>query len=68
MILSDGFALQQFKLNNLIYKWFVNFQQLKIQIIRHNKKEMEFDMIAADPSIANCFRRIMLAEVTIPPL
>jgi len=35
----------------------------KIDIIKVTKTEMEFDMIGIDPSIANAFRRILLAEV-----
>ena len=39
-----------------------NFQ-IKIQSISKDKMEMEFDMIGVDASLANSFRRILLAEI-----
>ncbi|KAI8806429.1 DNA-directed RNA polymerase [Cladochytrium replicatum] len=43
---------------------FENFKQnFKIVPTRIGKDEMEFDMIGIDASIANAFRRIMIAEV-----
>jgi DNA-directed RNA polymerase I and III subunit RPAC1 len=38
-------------------------QKLHISIVSYTKTEMEFDLIGVDPSIANCFRRIILSEV-----
>ncbi|CAM8999944.1 unnamed protein product [Rhodiola kirilowii] len=35
----------------------------KIEVIRLTDEDMEFDMIGIDPSIANAFRRILIAEV-----
>ncbi|XP_074568242.1 uncharacterized protein LOC141824808 [Curcuma longa] len=35
----------------------------KIEIIRLTEDEIEFDMIGIDPSLANAFRRILIAEV-----
>lgn len=41
-----------------------NFKQkLKIEIINDDENDLEFDIIGLDCSIANSFRRIMLAEV-----
>ena len=37
----------------------------KVDVIKLTDNEMEFDMIGIDASIANAFRRIMLAEVCI---
>jgi len=37
--------------------------KFKIDIIKATSTEMEFDMIGVDASIANAFRRILLAEV-----
>ena len=39
-----------------------NFK-IKIQKYSKDKNEMEFDMVGIDASIANSFRRILLAEV-----
>ena len=38
-------------------------QGFKVDVIKLSDSEMEFDMIGIDASIANAFRRIMLAEV-----
>jgi DNA-directed RNA polymerase I and III subunit RPAC1 len=38
-------------------------QQFQIKINRLSDLEMEFDLIGVDASIANAFRRILLAEV-----
>ena len=40
-------------------------QDFKVEVIKLSDSEMEFDMIGIDASIANAFRRIMLAEVCI---
>lgn len=41
-----------------------NFERnFKINLIRSDELEMEFDMIGIDASIANAFRRILLSEV-----
>ena len=34
-----------------------------MEIVKLNQKEMEFDMIGVDASLANAFRRILIAEV-----
>jgi DNA-directed RNA polymerase I and III subunit RPAC1 len=36
---------------------------LKVDIIRSDDLEMEFDLVGVDASIANAFRRILIAEV-----
>ena len=36
-----------------------------MEVIKLSNSEMEFDMIGVDASIANAFRRIMLAEVLL---
>ncbi|XP_028514803.1 DNA-directed RNA polymerases I and III subunit RPAC1 [Exaiptasia diaphana] len=38
-------------------------EKFKIDVIRMSSNDMEFDMIGVDASIANAFRRILLAEV-----
>ncbi|XP_065662237.1 DNA-directed RNA polymerases I and III subunit RPAC1 isoform X2 [Hydra vulgaris] len=38
-------------------------KKFKIDVIKLNQNEMEFDMIGIDASIANAFRRILIAEV-----
>jgi DNA-directed RNA polymerase I and III subunit RPAC1 len=38
-------------------------ENLKVDIIKSNELEMEFDLVGVDASIANAFRRILLAEV-----
>ena len=49
----------------LISGIFSRGQNFKVKVIDVNEKEgsMEFDMIGIDASIANAFRRILLAEV-----
>ncbi|CAG2118528.1 unnamed protein product, partial [Medioppia subpectinata] len=48
-------------------KWDFNLinylKDLKIEIIRSEENEMEFDLIGVDCSLANAFRRILIAEV-----
>lgn len=45
----------------------VQFEQFsknfKVEVIRLTEEVMEFDMVGIDPSIANAFRRILIAEV-----
>ena len=41
------------------------FQNFSINLINMTDSEMEFDMIGADASIANAFRRILLSEVCL---
>lgn len=45
----------------------VRFEQFrdnfKVEIVRLEEDELEFDMIGIDPSLANAFRRILIAEV-----
>jgi DNA-directed RNA polymerase I and III subunit RPAC1 len=38
-------------------------ENLKVEIIDSNELEMEFDLVGVDASIANAFRRILIAEV-----
>lgn len=41
-----------------------NFQEnFRIEIISSTKEEMVFDMVGIDASIANAFRRILIAEI-----
>jgi len=43
---------------------FNNFKKnFKVDVVSLNDKEMEFDMVGIDASIANAFRRILIAEV-----
>jgi DNA-directed RNA polymerases I and III subunit RPAC1 len=39
-------------------------KNFKIEINRLTEEDMEFDMIGIDASMANAFRRILIAEVT----
>eukprot|EP00112_Aurelia_sp_Birch-Aquarium-sp1_P025178 Seg824.14 transcript_id=Seg824.14/GoldUCD/mRNA.D3Y31 product="DNA-directed RNA polymerases I and III subunit RPAC1" protein_id=Seg824.14/GoldUCD/D3Y31 len=48
---DDGWSHENFK------------KDFKVEVIKSSDSEMEFDMIGIDASIANAFRRIMLAEV-----
>lgn len=43
------------------FKKFTN--KFKINVIKANNTEMEFDMVGIDASIANAFRRVLIAEV-----
>ena len=36
-----------------------------MQVVSWNEEDMEFDMMGVDAAIANAFRRILLAEVTV---
>jgi len=38
-------------------------ENFRVDIVSLNEKEMEFDMVGIDASIANAFRRILIAEV-----
>lgn len=38
-------------------------RKFQVEVVRLTKDEMEFDLIGIDPSIANAFRRILIAEV-----
>jgi len=38
-------------------------QKLKVKVVKTEKDDMEFDIVGIDFSLANAFRRIMLAEV-----
>lgn len=40
-------------------------QNFRIEIIKIDGNDMEFDMIGIDAALANAFRRILLAEVRI---
>lgn len=40
-------------------------QNFKVKIQRLSKHSVEFDLIGIDASIANAFRRIMIAEVSV---
>lgn len=48
--------------NSLLDSFSSNF---RVEVIRLEKDEMEFDMIGIDPAIANAFRRILIAEVCV---
>ncbi|CAK8673916.1 unnamed protein product [Clavelina lepadiformis] len=48
---NDAWDLEDFK------------SKFRIDILEMNKEEMQFDMVGIDASIANSFRRILLAEV-----
>lgn len=37
--------------------------KFRVEVIRLSEDEIEFDMIGIDASIANAFRRILIAEV-----
>lgn len=47
--------------NSLRLDQFAN--NFKVVVNRLTDEDMEFDMIGIDPSIANAFRRILIAEV-----
>jgi DNA-directed RNA polymerase I and III subunit RPAC1 len=38
-------------------------KNLRIEMVRRTDRELEFDMIGINPSIANAFRRILISEV-----
>ncbi|KAF8414281.1 hypothetical protein HHK36_002283 [Tetracentron sinense] len=38
-------------------------KNFRVEVIRLTEDDMEFDMIGIDPSLANAFRRILIAEV-----
>ncbi|KAJ0101669.1 hypothetical protein Patl1_03882 [Pistacia atlantica] len=38
-------------------------QKFRVEVVRLTKDDMEFDLIGIDPSIANAFRRILIAEL-----
>ena len=40
---------------------------MRVEIISDDGDELEFDLIGVDAAIANSLRRILLAEVSIPP-
>jgi len=48
---DDAWTLEKFK------------ERTSLKIIRLDGNEMEFDLIGVEPSLANAFRRILLAEV-----
>lgn len=39
------------------------FKDFKVEVVRMTDEEMEFDMVGIDASLANAFRRILIAEV-----
>lgn len=47
--------------NSLRLDYFRN--NFKIEVIDLKEDDIEFDMIGIDPSLANAFRRILIAEV-----
>lgn len=57
---SGAYALSGFD-NNLRAGSFC--KNLKIEVNRLNEEEIEFDIIGMDASLANAFRRILIAEV-----
>lgn len=69
--ISNAFNLAEFKkvsMPSLCIKW-EHFNKLrldqnfKVKIQRLSKHSVEFDLIGIDASIANAFRRVMIAEV-----
>lgn len=40
-------------------------KNFKVEVIKLTEDEMEFDMIGIDASLANAFRRILIAEVRV---
>ena len=50
---DNSLQLEQFRKN------------FRVDVIRLEKEEMEFDMVGIDPSLANAFRRILIAEVRL---
>jgi len=46
-------------------KWDIREEgkKIKIDIVKMNKMDMEFDLIGFNPALANAFRRILLSEV-----
>lgn len=38
-------------------------RNFKVEVVRLTEEDMEFDMIGIDASIANAFRRILIADV-----
>jgi len=40
-------------------------QNLKVKVQRLSQRSIEFDLVGVDASIANAFRRIMIAEVCL---
>ena len=57
---SGAFAAMGVDTSVSVEKFCKNF---KIEINRLTDEDMEFDMIGVDASIANAFRRILIAEV-----
>lgn len=47
--------------NSLQFDRFSN--NFRVEVVRLNEDDMEFDMIGIDAAIANSFRRILIAEV-----
>ena len=41
------------------------FQNFRVDVIKLENNEMEFEMVGIDAAIANAFRRILLAEVCL---
>lgn len=39
-------------------------QNLKVKVQRLSQRSIEFDLVGVDASIANAFRRIIIAEVS----
>ncbi|XP_050367872.1 uncharacterized protein LOC126786172 [Argentina anserina] len=54
-------AYQSLKVDNSLLDSFSS--NFRVEVIRLEKNEMEFDMIGIDPAIANAFRRILISEV-----
>ncbi|KAF9608965.1 hypothetical protein IFM89_012142 [Coptis chinensis] len=60
-VLSSGaYASMELDNSGLLGHFKDNFE---VDVIRLNEDEMEFDMIGIDASVANAFRRILIAEV-----
>lgn len=41
-------------------------QTFRVAVVQFKEEDMEFDMVGVDAAIANAFRRILIAEVSLP--
>jgi len=40
-------------------------QTFRVAVVQFKEEDMEFDMVGVDAAIANAFRRILIAEVSL---
>ena len=40
-------------------------KDFRVEVVRLNQEDIEFDMIGIDAALANAFRRILIAEVFV---